>query len=668
MNPSQELYPTILRYITEDSDEFKTLADVFNAVNKAKDVQLGTRENPITTGSIAKRAAGLVLTFPVLVSTSIKIDTAIMISKAIERKCVSLLQILFSAMNLSQYNKTQDLYEYISKFHSNLNTGGMQSVSLDDFITAMANGVVYQKNDYAVKEQVEAIMEELRFIANHPAQVALSEYSLNDYKITPHPFAEAAVELQPISEAKSAWKSDLSSRQKKAGQELGKLTQQVKTRTPLTGNMIMDATRVERAEYNAAWLDVQNAQNALAEKRRYLDPNDPALQTYKDIVTMAQQKQNEAKARLDAAQTAFVSTYQAETRAQEQELSQAKRTVEALDKEQAEREYNFEKEMRERAHQDERDALQRKYRLDDIKDQRAYEKERYDLERKHKAEDRDEERAYREKQKAEDRKWEVAEKERQRLQAIADKEKEMKDKAAFDYKIGAPQDAEFFSKQIMDGDIKKANELQPTNMVVQFQILSDDGKYVATQSGVIGVKAKMYPIDSTEMLRRISSKYSDNNWLFNFIRASTGEISFWKDLIFSFDKMKREGIKIAKGSVNAKLFNLLERRAARNNSKFFRSNDANPITTLVISSDEVEYLRKNNNIDLSKPATATSLFNGYNLMGLVIVDNGEDSASFLFDDGEGAFEKLSYTALEREARDNGELKKIINLLHKGGRI
>ena len=665
MNPSQELYPTILRYITEDSEEFKTLADVFNAVNKAKDVQLGTRENPITTGSIAKRAAGLVLTFPVLVSTSIKIDTAIMISKAIERKCVSLLQILFSAMNLSQYNKTQDLYEYISKFHSNLNTGGMQSVSLDDFITAMANGVVYQKNDHAVKEQVEMIMEELRFIANHPAQVALSEYSLNDYKITPRPFTETTVELQPIFEAPaSTWSRQMGRNLRNANYRVAQARDQLNLHGTLTQNRITAATQNERNELERCISDYEVTQINLQHARQNGGPT-ADLEAEAEVM---RQRIRAADSALRTATTTFVSTFNAESRELSQTLEREIKAAQDIDKALRDHVHDLEKEGRKQAYDAAQDKIKRDRELADREDKRKYDEEQKRLEREYRQKEKEEDRRYAEEQRKADREWQVAEKERQRLQAIADKEKEMKDKAAFDYKIGAPQDAEFFSKQIMDGDIKKANELQPTNMVVQFQILSDDGKYVATQSGVIGVKAKMYPIDTTEMLRRISSKYSDGNWLFNFIRASTGEISFWKDLIFSFDKMKREGIKIAKGSVNAKLFNLLERRAARNNSKFFRANDANPITTLVISSDEVEYLRKHNNIDLAKPATAVSLFKGYNLMGLVIVDNGEDSASFLFDDGEGAFEKLSYTALEREAKDNGELKKIINLLHKGGRI
>ena len=581
MRESQELTKTVLGYVNES--DYKTIASIFKDISGAANFAKTFRSDGLTNyrGSIAKRAAGLVLTFPVLISTSIKIDVAIMISKAIERKCVSLLQILFSAINLSEHNNTKDLYDYISKFHTNLDPGGIANISLDDFIRIMQDGITKEAFTYNTsKVFVNTIMEQLRSIANHPAQVTLNEFALNDYHIKKRQFGEASVEIDP----------------------------QV----------------YNEANYDSDW-DLGFA----AGRKKTKEDTD-------------------------------------EERQYRRQVEQEKRAYEAT-KETERRVYEVQREEERRKYQEKLDAIRRMQQMADEKDRRKYQEEQKELERQYREDEKLRDREYNEKQKELDRQYNERQKQLDREWQIKQKEKEMRDKAAFDYKTSA-QDAEFFSRQIVDGDIKKANELQPTNMVVQFQILSDDGKYTTTQSGIVGVKAKMYPIDSVEMLRRISSKYSDSNWFMKLVKASTGEISFWKDLIFSFDKMKREGIKIGKGSVNAKLFNLLERRAARNNSKFFKATDANPITTLVISSDEVEYLKKNNNIDLNKPTAAMTLFSSYNLMGLVIVNDGEDSVSFLFDDGDASFEKLSYKTLERENKDNGELKKMINLLHRGGRI
>ena len=83
MSECQQLHETIVRDIV----------DVITSVKDFDQVEWLRKKNDV--GSIAKRAANLVLVFPVIVSNAITIQTATLISKAIERKCVSLLKIRF---------------------------------------------------------------------------------------------------------------------------------------------------------------------------------------------------------------------------------------------------------------------------------------------------------------------------------------------------------------------------------------------------------------------------------------------------------------------------------------------------------------------------------------------------------------------------------------------
>ena len=69
--------------------------------------------------------------------------------------------------------------------------------------------------------------------------------------------------------------------------------------------------------------------------------------------------------------------------------------------------------------------------------------------------------------------------------------------------------AEYFSKQVADSDFKKANELMPTTMTVNFKTISD-GKVVDITDGVIGVKAKLYPIGSEDIVKHIADKNTDS--------------------------------------------------------------------------------------------------------------------------------------------------------------
>ena len=226
---------------------------------------------------------------------------------------------------------------------------------------------------------------------------------------------------------------------------------------------------------------------------------------------------------------------------------------------------------------------------------------------------------------------------------------------------------DYFKNQLSLGDVNKANELMPTTMIVNFTTKNDSpsgGSTYHTTTGIIGVKAKLYPVDAMDICNRISSKYTDSNNLFNIVRASTREISFFKDLAFAIDKARLDAVMMAKESNNAKIFKMLERRANKNRfSSLLRKNDASPITSLIISQEEVEYLRKYHTLDMEKSYVTRKVLEGYNLMDIIIADESIEVAKFLFDDGDGVFETLSFDSLEKEAKDSS-YKKVVNLMSR----
>ena len=225
---------------------------------------------------------------------------------------------------------------------------------------------------------------------------------------------------------------------------------------------------------------------------------------------------------------------------------------------------------------------------------------------------------------------------------------------------------DYFRNQLSLGEVNKANELMPTTMIVNFTTKNDgpSGSTYHTTTGIIGIKAKLYPVDAMDICNRISSKYTDSNNLFNIVRASTREISFFKDLAFAIDKARLDAVMMAKESNNAKIFKMLERRANKNRfSSLLKKNDASPITSLIISQEEVEYLRKYHSLDMEKSYVTRKVLEGYNLMDIVIADESIEVAKFLFDDGDGVFETLSFDSLEKEAKDSS-YKKVVNLMSR----
>lgn len=220
--------------------------------------------------------------------------------------------------------------------------------------------------------------------------------------------------------------------------------------------------------------------------------------------------------------------------------------------------------------------------------------------------------------------------------------------------------------QLLPNDVKKANELAPTMMVVNF-VSNKDGVTIPT-SVVIGVKAKMYPVDTQDIINRVSLKAKDNNGLLRFIKASTREISFFKDFLFAIDKAKIDALSQSNKGSSSKLWKVLERRSLK--SKIRRRlghiNDAAAITTLVVSSETSEMLKKEHDLDISRENQITPIMDAYNFMSVVIVDESMETAEFLFDTGDDIYETISFDNLEREQNDKS-YKKVVNLITKMGR-
>jgi hypothetical protein len=224
--------------------------------------------------------------------------------------------------------------------------------------------------------------------------------------------------------------------------------------------------------------------------------------------------------------------------------------------------------------------------------------------------------------------------------------------------------AEFFNKQVVPSDVRKANELVPSMILVKFHYKADTEAAVPLHL-ILGVKAKVYPVNSGDLIDRIVAKYDDKNAMLRFVKATTREISFFRDFLFAIDKAKLDALSQSRRGSSHKMWKVLERRAVK--SKLRRTigdtNDAKAITLLAISQEEVGYLRKNSGIDLGVTRVAHKIMDAYNFMGICIADETEEAAKFIYDTGSDEYEVLSFNLLEREASDSS-YKKVVNLMSK----
>ena len=523
----------------------RDIVDVLTSLKDYDEVQfINNARSNRSFKSITSATKDLILTFPVMVSTDIEPDNAIMIAKAHEKKMASLLHILFTAISVGN---NEDVFDYVRKFHSNI---GSMSGTLDSYADSLDKlattfGESYDQTLKIDKTVLETVLEELKE-SNYTLPDDVKESSLESYKIIPG--YRTGMNDMIVQESK---------------------------KNPNAFDLIY-ASEDEFNQFRAGMESQKNANTHTSIHSGGYDDRKTNIN---------------ATDALEAQDTTTVSDY---------ENMPNHGGISADDYRRA------------KARLDQRNGVNKSNQYNNggnLVQRRGFQSDK-------------------------------------------------------DYADYMKSMTEFHNKAVLNTEYKKANELQPTMMVVNFMRHSDSsGDHINT--AVIGIKAKIYPVSSADICNRISGKLDDKNILTNFVRATTNEIAFFRDFLFAVDNAKLDALSYGKKASSNKLWKVLERRSTK--SKFRRSlkmyNDATAISTLVLSENDAEYLKKIYSIDIFDVKKARKILDSYNFMCLCILNQSTEVASILYDTGDDTYEMIPFSGLEREASDNS-YKKMVNLLSK----
>lgn len=530
----------------------KDIVDILTDLKDFDEIQFINNANAKRSfKSITSATKDLILTFPVMVSTDIDPDNAIMIAKAQEKKMASLLHILFTAISVGS---NEDVYDYVRKFHANV---GSMNNTLDGYADAFDKlattfGESYDatlKIDHAV---LETVLEELKE-SNYTLPDNVNESSLESYKVVP-------------------------------GYRTG------------YKDMIIKEARLD----DPSLIGPPN-------------PNADFNLDYDDRSLRGRGAQNYAQGLLPSYGLSYDtdSNYIRDNITQNPDGSYTLRT------------------------QDGRNLLMNQDELNNLNRLVGYNNNNN--------------------------------RPNETIQRRIEQGPRARDMGPTDMAKYMESITKAHNAVVLNNEYKKANELQPTMMVINFmkKDKNDEG-YINT--AVIGIKCKIYPVTSADIVNRISGKLQDKSFLTNFVRATTNEIAFFRDFLFAVDQAKFDAKSYGKNASSNKLWKVLERRSTK--SKFRRSlkmyNDATAISTLVMSENDSEYLKKVHSIDILDVSRARKIMDVYNFMCLVVANQSTEVASFLYDTGDDTYEMIPFSGLEREASDNS-YKKMVNLLSKVSR-
>lgn len=216
-----------------------------------------------------------------------------------------------------------------------------------------------------------------------------------------------------------------------------------------------------------------------------------------------------------------------------------------------------------------------------------------------------------------------------------------------------------------DQDYKKANELAPSLMVITFNEVDSAGNKLGKTAFAAGVKSRLIPVESSDIIERLAAKKNTALNFTNFIRATTGEISFVKDFLFCIQQSKILAKNSAKKGAVAKMWNVLDSRHVKNTKNNFnkQGNDAAAIAALVVNQETVNMLKKEYNFNIEEVKTAKYIMDEYNFLALIICDESVEVAKSFYHGNDG-FEQMPYSFLARENDNAKAYKDVINLVNQ----
>lgn len=221
------------------------------------------------------------------------------------------------------------------------------------------------------------------------------------------------------------------------------------------------------------------------------------------------------------------------------------------------------------------------------------------------------------------------------------------------------------NRVLQDNDVKKSNELIPTTMHVRTMLMNKEGQNQGNLDFIVGVKATMHPVTSEEMVENIFNGIKKQGSFFKFIRWTTGEIQFARDYLMNLTEIKEDAARTSRK--DSRWWTALKRR--RKLSKFKRTvflpGDILPNTSIVLSIEEAEFIKREYGFDIQDPRIAYKIMNEYFLIGMVIVDAGAQVAHFLFDGNED-YQTVTFSGLERGDISGGgvDFKDVLKLVQR----
>ena len=143
---------------------------------------------------------------------------------------------------------------------------------------------------------------------------------------------------------------------------------------------------------------------------------------------------------------------------------------------------------------------------------------------------------------------------------------------------------------LTEGDVKRMNDMTPYAIQLRLSVVNDEDEFVQFMDCVVGIKTVLHLVDSQDMIANLEKALQNKSGLFRFIKWTTGEISFFKDLLLNMDNLRFDASNQSNGK--SPLFANLKRLKQKGVgfSGVSLPHGLVPNATLVVTTYEHDYL------------------------------------------------------------------------------
>ena len=173
---------------------------------------------------------------------------------------------------------------------------------------------------------------------------------------------------------------------------------------------------------------------------------------------------------------------------------------------------------------------------------------------------------------------------------------------------------------------------------------------------MVGIKANIHRAPSAELVNDLYNCIINKRKFLRFVKFITGEERSLADLLFGIRELKSDALDGKSGAGEWRSAFKRRRRWAKMSIPYLMK-EYTPNGTVVMTMNEVQYIRDQYGIDVMRPEHVRMIMDADFLLSFIIIDQAEEMVYITYDGHGYGFQTYTYAMLEREQQNTDRMMR-----------